>query len=249
MTRRSIATISLTLAILSSGMAACISSARSENSSKPAQTGQASALPKERPAARQRSGASLTYDFDRFPAGSLPNVMTGTRTGKGALGDWKVLADNTAPSQPNVLAQLSSDATDYRFPIAVSNEGAFEDLDASVKFKAVSGRIDEAGGLVFRYKDADNYYLVRANALEDNFRLYRVVKGSRSEFAGKNVQVTPNQWHEIKVTCVGNQISCSFDGKHLINATDDTFKDAGKIGVWTKADSVTYFDDLLVSEK
>jgi hypothetical protein len=102
---------------------------------------------------------------------------------------------------------------------------------------------------VFRYTDAGNYYLVRANALEDNFRLYHVVKGSRVQFAGASTQVTPNQWHELKVVCIGNQITCSYDGKQLIQASDNTFKDAGKIGVWTKADSVTYFDDLSVTAR
>jgi hypothetical protein len=205
--------------------------------------------PAEQPAPLKQSGNSLIYNFDGYQIGPLPDVFTSVRTGQGAMGDWQIVADDSAPSRPNVLAQLSNDSTDYRFPVVVSNQGAFKDLELSVKFKTISGRVDQAGGLVFRYKDSGNYYVLRANALEDNFRLYHVVKGSRVQFAGANTQVTPKQWHELKVVCIGNQITCSYDGKQLIQASDDTFRDAGKVGVWTKADSVTYFDDLTVTAR
>jgi len=205
--------------------------------------------PAEQPAPLQQSGNSLIYTFDEYQTGLLPQVFTSVRTGQGAVGDWQIVADDAAPSRPNVLAQLSKDSTDYRFPVVVSNQGAFKDFELSVKFKTMSGIVDQAGGLVFRYKDAGNYYVLRANALEDNFRLYHVVRGSRVQFAGASTQVTPKQWHQLKVVCIGNQITCSYDGKQLIQASDETFKDAGKIGVWTKADSVTYFDDLSVTAK
>jgi hypothetical protein len=205
--------------------------------------------PAEQPAPVQEAGKTLTYNFDNLQTGPLPPTFTTARTGGGAVGTWEIEPDDTAPSKPNVLAQKSMDQTDYRFPIAVSNEGAFKDLVLSVKFKPVSGKIDQAGGLVFRYRDANNYYILRANALENNFRLYHVVNGKRVQFAGANTTVTGGQWHELSVTCVGNQFTCSFDGKQLIQASDDTFKEPGKIGVWTKADSVTYFDDLAVTAK
>ncbi len=201
------------------------------------------------PAPVLASGKSLTYKFDNVPVGALPADFSSARTGRGALGKWEVRADETAPSKPNVLAQTSDDSTDYRFPIAVSNEGAFKDLELSVKFKAVSGSVDQAGGLVFRYLDENNYYIVRANALENNYTLYHVIKGSRRQFASANLKVTPKQWHELKVVCVGNQIACFFDSQQVIQATDETFKEAGKVGIWTKADSVTYFDDLSVTAK
>ena len=130
-----------------------------------------------------------------------------------------------------------------------SDEGSFQDLDLSVKFKAVSGNIDRAGGLVFRLKDPNNYYIVRANALENNYRLYHVVNGRRSQFAGANLKVTSGEWHELRVEAVGNKITCYYDGSHKIEATDETFKDAGNVGLWTKADSVTSFDDLKVVAK
>jgi hypothetical protein len=207
------------------------------------------AAPPEASAAPQSSGQSLTYDFDNDNAGAIPAKFHGARTGQGSEGKWVVMTDTTAPSKPNVVAQTSTDKTDYRFPLLISDEGSFKDLELSVKFKAVAGEVDRAAGLVFRLKDANNYYIVRANALEDNYRLYHVIKGSRRQFAGANFKVTSGEWHELRVECVGNKIICYYDGAKKIEATDDTFKDTGKVGLWTKADSVTYFDDLKVVAK
>jgi hypothetical protein len=207
------------------------------------------AAPAESPALPQSAGTSLTYNFDNDTVGIAPAKFHGARTGQGTEGKWVVIADPTAPSKPNVAAQTSTDTTDYRFPLLIADEGSFKDLDLSVKFKAVSGEVDRAGGLVFRLKDANNYYIVRANALEDNYRLYHVVAGNRRQFAGANFKVTAGEWHELRVECVGNKIICYYDGVKKIEATDDTFKDAGKVGLWTKADSVTYFDDLRVTAK
>ncbi len=207
------------------------------------------AAPPEAPAPLLAAGQSITYNFDSDSPGGVPAKFHSSRTGQGTEGKWVVLADPTAPSKPNVVAQTSTDTTDYRFPLLIADEGSFKDLALSVKFKAVSGQVDRAGGLVFRLKDANNYYVVRANALEDNYRLYHVVDGRRRQFAGANFKVTSGEWHELKVECVGNKIICYYDGVKKIEATDDTFKDAGKIGLWTKADSVTYFDDLHVTAK
>ncbi len=203
----------------------------------------------ETPAPRQSTGASFTYNFDSDAVGAMPAKFQSVRTGKGAESKWAVMADPTAPSKPNVVAQISTDATDYRFPLLIADEGSFKDLELSVKFKAISGEVDRAAGLVFRLKDANNYYVVRANALEDNYRLYHVVAGNRRQFAGANFKVTPGEWHELRVECVGNKIICYYDGAKKLEATDDTVKEAGKIGLWTKADSVTYFDDLKVTAK
>src|SRR6266446_6165264 len=203
----------------------------------------------ETPAPQQAAGASFSYNFDSDAVGALPAKLYSARTGKGAQGKWVVMADPTAPSKPNVVAQTSTDTTDYRFPLLIADEGSFKDLELSVRFKAVSGEVDRAGGLVFRLKDANNYYIVRANALEDNYRLYHVVAGNRRQFAGANFKVTSGEWHELRVECVGNKIICYYDGAKKIEATDDTFKDSGKVGLWTKADSVTYFDDLRVTAK
>ena len=193
------------------------------------------------------AGKAVTYSFDNASPGNLPSNFASARTGGGGMGTWAIVADDTAPSKPNGLAQTSTDSTDYHFPMAVMNDGLFKDLELSVKFKPVSGSVDQAGGLVFRYKNENNYYVVRANALEDNCNLYHVINGQRRQFAGANITVAPRQWHELKVVCAGNQITCFFDGNQLIQATDDTFKDAGRVGMWTKADSVTYFDDFTVT--
>ena len=202
------------------------------------------ATAREAAAAQQPAGRQLTYNFDSDATGKLPAKFHSALTGGGGPVEWVVQADPTAPSQPNVVAQTSTDRTDYRFPLLIADEGSFGDLHLSVKFKAISGTVDQAAGLVFRLKDANNYYIVRANALENNYRLYRVVNGRRREFAGANFKVTSGEWHELRVEAVGNKITCYYDGAKKFEATDDTFKDAGKIGLWTKADSVTYFDDL-----
>jgi len=198
----------------------------------------------EKPAPLQATGQTQTYSFDNDTAGTMPAKFHGARTGQGSEGRWVVMADETAPSKPNVVAQTSTDKTDYRFPLLISDEGSFKDLELSVKFKAVAGEVDRAAGLVFRLKDANNYYIVRANALEDNYRLYHVINGSRRQFADANFKVTSGEWHELKVECVGNKIIGYYDGMKKIEAKDNTFQEAGKIGLWTKADSVTYFDDL-----
>ena len=208
-----------------------------------------SAAPPEKPAPPQASGTTITYNFDKDTPGAMPAKFHAVRTGQGSEGKWAVMADPAAPSKPNVVAQTSTDKTDYRFPLLISDEGSFKDLELSVKFKAVAGEVDRAAGLVFRLQDANNYYIVRANALEDNYRLYYVIKGSRRRFAGANFKVTSGEWHELKVECVGNKIICYYDGQKKIEATDGTFNDAGKIGLWTKADSVTYFDDLIVKAR
>ncbi len=207
------------------------------------------AVAAEKPAPQQASGKQSVYNFDNDTLGQLPAKFHGAKTGGGTQEKWIVTADPSAPSKPNVVAQTSTDQTDYRFPLLISDEGSFQDLDLSVRFKAVSGSIDRAGGLVFRLKDPNNYYIVRANALENNYRLYHVVNGRRSQFAGANFKVTSGEWHELRVEAVGKKITCYYDGNKKIEATDDTFKDAGKIGLWTKADSVTYFDDLNVTAK
>jgi 3-keto-disaccharide hydrolase len=216
-----------------------------ENASHPAEN---NVVP-ETPAPMQPTGKEFLYNFDNDVVGKLPSKFHEALTGQGAKAQWLVSADASAPSQPNVIAQLSTDKTDYRFPLAIADEGSFQDLEMSVKFKAVSGEVDRAAGLVFRLTDANNYYIVRANALENNYRLYHVVKGRRVQFAGANVRVASGEWHQLRVECVGNHITCYYDNEKKIDATDETFKEAGKVGLWTKADSVTYFDDLRVTAK
>ncbi len=188
------------------------------------------------------------WNFDGDAEGKPPAGFAFDRTGQGSEGQWVIKKDESAPSNPNVLAQTSQEKTDYRFPLAIAEGTSYRDLALSVKFKTVSGTVDQGAGLVFRLQDKDNYYVVRANALEDNYRLYHVIKGRRVQFAGANFKVTSNAWHEIKVEAHGNEFKCFYDGQLKFTAKDDTFKDAGKIGLWTKADSVIHFDDLTVED-
>lgn len=188
------------------------------------------------------------WNFDNDVEGKPPAGFSFARTGQGSDGQWTVKKDESAPSKPNVLAQTSQDKTDYRFPLAIAEGTNYKDVALTVKFKTISGEVDQGAGLVFRFQDKDNYYIVRANALEDNFRIYHVVKGRRVQFAGANFKVTPHEWHTIRVEARGNEFRCFYDGQLRITAKDETFQNAGKIGLWTKADSVIYFDDLTAEE-
>jgi hypothetical protein len=190
--------------------------------------------------------APLTFNFDVDPVGAPPKGFDFGRTGGGAQGKWVILAAKDAPSGANVLAQTDTDTTDYRFPVAFTGP-ELKDFRLSVRCKPVSGKVDQACGLIFRVRDADNYYVTRANALENNVRLYHVVKGKRVQFAGWNGKVTSGVWHELAVEAQGDHFQVFFDGKQVIESHDPTLSDPGKFGVWTKADSVTYFDDLTVT--
>ena len=145
---------------------------------------------------------------------------------------WLIAQDDAAHA--NVLAQTDADATDYRFPLAVYTEFTAKDVDLSVQFRAVSGKGDQGAGLVWRYQDANNYYVTRCNALEDNCTIYHVVKGSRQAFLNKNVKVATNVWHTLRVQASGDHFVVTFDGMIVLDARDATFKDAGKVGMWTK---------------
>jgi hypothetical protein len=187
-----------------------------------------------------------TWDFQADAVDEAPAGFSFGRTGQGRPGKWVVRIDPSAPSGDHVLAQVDADGTDYRFPVAVADAPMVKDLRLEVRCNPVSGRVDEACGLVFRFQDPDDYYVARANATEDNVRLYRVVKGRRSQLAGWNGKVAAQTWHTLAVEARGDRFQVFYDGKQVIDAKDGTFRDAGKVGVWTKADSVTWFDALSV---
>jgi hypothetical protein len=183
-------------------------------------------------------------DLSGYPTGPLPSDFeVAWRTGQGKPGDWQIVEDATA-SQGKAIAQLSADPTDYRFPLAVWQKLVARDVETSVRFKAMAGAVDRAGGLAVRLLDADNYYLARANALEDNVNLYRVIQGRRRQIAGTPVRVSSGAWHALGLKAEGDRLTVSFDGKNVMTATDRTFAGAGKIALWTKADSITRFDRL-----
>ncbi len=156
-----------------------------------------------------------------------------------------VLTDPTAPSPPNVLAQHSKENSDEQFNLAVVEDSDYQDLELEVRFKAVEGAEDQGGGLIWRYQDPDNYYIARANPLENNFSIYSVVEGSRRPFKSANITVASGTWHTMRIVAKGDQMECFYDGKKYLEIRSTTFR-RGKIGLWTKADAVTYFDDLRV---
>ncbi|HSF15041.1 MAG TPA: hypothetical protein VLK65_05770 [Vicinamibacteria bacterium] len=198
------------------------------------------------------------FSFDEDAAGKAPGAFTTARTGQGAQGTWVVEAVADAPSAPNAVKQTSTDDTSYRFPVMVAAGVRATNGTLSVRFKAVSGRVDQAAGLVWRYADENNYYIVRANALEDNVVLYKVEKGKRSSLAprgtragtyGVDHEVPGGEWNTLTVHFEGPVFTVSFNDSRLFEVEDRTFENAGGVGIWTKADSVTLFDDLLLESQ
>jgi len=182
-------------------------------------------------------GATLSFDQDN--PGALPAGWRAGVTGRGSP-LWLVEADAGAPSKPNVLRQSGSGT----FPWCVRTDASFADGAVEVKFKSVSGREDQAGGVVWRFKDGDNYYVARANALEDNVSLYYTQNGRRNTLKYVDAPVPRNTWHTLRVEFSGKSIRVILNGKLYIELEDDHIAGAGAAGVWTKADSVTLFDDF-----
>ena len=185
-----------------------------------------------------------TVNFDDMKPGALPPGWTATQTGSGSA-KWSVEKDASAPSKPNVLKQ-SGEAT---FPVCIKNDTNLKDGFVEVKFKPVAGKEDQAGGVIWRVQDANNYYIARANALEDNVTIYHTINGKRVAFKNINTKVTSGAWHTLRVDFKGNKFTVTFDGTNVIEATDESFANAGKVGVWTKADSVTLFDNFSYGAK
>ena len=199
-------------------------------------------------------GATRKMEFTDDAVGQPPKGFEFGHTAKaGAPGKWIVEAEGTN----KYLAQVDPDNTRARFPVAVVSDLSAADVDLSVRFKPVSGRVDRAAGLVWRFQNEDNYYIVRANALENNVVLYKVEKGKRTDLPlkgegrtyGKKAQVPSGQWSTLRVVAAGPRFEVYFNGSKLYEVEDQTFSQAGKVGVWTKADSVTQFDDLTATTK
>ena len=184
--------------------------------------------------------------IDQMKRGSPPAGFTFARTGRGQDGEWSVVEDSTATAG-QAIEQISTDRTDYRFPLAIPDSFSAADLEVEVRFKAVAGRIDQAAGIAVRLADPDNYYVARANAMEDNVRFYRIVNGRREQLGGANLKVTANEWHKLGLRADGERFTVSYDGKTLFSVTDKTFGEAGGVALWTKADSVTHFDQMKIT--
>jgi hypothetical protein len=187
----------------------------------------------------------MTVDIGQL-APNLEPEFTQWRTGDGGAAEWSLVADASAAGG-RAIAQVSKDKTNYRFPLAIYKPFSGEDLEVLVRFKPVTGTVDQAGGIAVRVITPDDYYVLRANALEDNVRFYRVVKGQREQLGGADVKVAPNVWHTLALKAEGDRFSISYDGKMLFTAEDNTFAGPGKVALWTKADSVTHFDTIAIT--
>jgi hypothetical protein len=187
---------------------------------------------------------SITIDFSKYEIGRLPSGFLTAVTNDGQSGKWEIVDANGT----KVLAQTSTDDTDDRFPLCVYDMVSIKNVEVSTDFMAVAGKSDQAAGLVARYKDKRNYYIARANALEDNVRLYKVEYGKRKQIAGANIKVNTGAWHNLKLVIEGIVLKVFFDGKFVLEVKDTTFQNAGMVGFWTKSDSVTYFKNLKIEK-
>jgi hypothetical protein len=193
----------------------------------------------------QRGRKRRDHHIRRCSPGQASAGLSGWPDGRGPPPRWEVVSDPTA-ADGKALAQLSTDRTDLRFPLAIYRPTSAADVEVSTRFKPVSGKVDQAGGLAVRLKDEKNYYVTRANALEDNVRFYRVVNGHRQQLASADTKVARGEWHTLTLRAEGDRFTVSFDGKQLLNYRDGTFTEPGQVGLWTKADSVTHFESLVV---
>jgi hypothetical protein len=196
-------------------------------------------------AADDPAGRSLS--FKDAKVGELPKGWTAAKTGKGEGSVWKIVEDESSPDGGKALAQVSADGPNALFNLCVAGEPKLADVDLTISFKAVAGKADQGGGPVWRYQDANNYYVCRMNPLEDNFRVYKVVSGKRTQLGTADVEAAAGKWHTIRIVHKGDRIQCHLNGKLLLDVKDTTFKDAGQIGLWSKADAQTRFAGIKVT--
>jgi hypothetical protein len=186
--------------------------------------------------------ASKSWDFETDAEGKLPAGWSAAKTGEGPGSIWKIVATGAG----RALAQTSSEGPNGLFNLCVVEGTKYADVDLSVRVKAVSGEKDRGGGLVWRYRDSNNYYVCRWNPLENNFRVYHVLDGKRTQLADANVSAAPEEWHTVRAVQQGKHIQCYLDGKLYLDVADGTLQDAGAVGVWSKSDAVSWFDDFQV---
>jgi hypothetical protein len=192
-------------------------------------------------------GKERAFKFSKDDVGKVPKGWKAEKTGKGEGSEWKVVADDTAPSKSGVALAQTAKSPGSVFNICVAEDTNYKDVTLSVSFKAVAGDADQGGGFVWRYKDNNNYYISRMNPLEDNFRVYKVVNGKRIQLETKEgLKVKPGEWHKLKIVVKGNKMEGYLDGNKEWEITDDTYKDAGKVGLWSKADAQSHFDEFKV---
>ena len=189
----------------------------------------------------------IEWTFDREERNGLPeNWKVAETAGTGMTATWKIVADGSAPSKPQAVAVTESKNRGHTFNLLIAEVPKFRDVELEIKVKAVGGKEDQGGGPIWRAKDEDNYYICRWNPLEKNFRVYVVKDGKRKQLGSAEVDADAGTWHEIKILHEGTKITAEFDDKKLVLLEDNTFQDAGMVGLWTKADATTAFDDFEV---
>lgn len=203
-------------------------------------------------------GSELKFDFSSYALDQSPTNFRSVVAGQGKPGEWKIIMDDVPPalapfssqapvvSRRAVLAQLSREPIDEHFPILIYEGGTFGNFKMTTKFKTVGGGLEQMAGIVFRLQDGKNFYVLRASSLGGTFRFYKVVNGERSQPIGTTIPIPNGTWHEMSVECKGSQITCALDGKAFPAMDDTTFKE-GKVGFWTKSDSISYFYDAKIN--
>ena len=181
------------------------------------------------------------WNFDGDKTGQIATGFTNE------VGQWTLVEDATAPSKPHVLAQLAKSRRPI-YNVALAADTSYDDVDISLELKSIAGKIDRGGGPVWRAKDAQNYYIARYNPLEDNYRVYKVVEGKRHQLGSADIDDYSPDWHTLRVTMKGDHIECYYDGKKYLDVKDQTFGSPGRVGLWTKADAQTHFDDFRVTD-
>ena len=188
---------------------------------------------------------AVVIAIEKMTAGSAPAEFEFARTGQGTSGEWVVVDDVTAASK-RAIEQSSTDRTDYRFPLAIYQPVTAKNVEVTIRFKPIAGKEDQSGGIAVRLTSPNDYYIARANALEDNVRFYRVVKGRRQQLASANVKVPSGEWHTLGLKAENDRFTVSFNGKTVHSTADRTLSGAGRVALWTKSDSVTRFDQISI---
>src|SRR5262245_5555253 len=191
-----------------------------------------------------------SFRFGKDDVGTVPTGWQADKTGKGEGSIWKVVADPTVPSKSGFALAQTAESPGPMFNLCVAEGPKYKEVEVSVAFKAVKGKADQGGGIVWRYQDPNNYYVARMNPLESNYRVYKVVAGKRIQLETKEgLKVPAGEWHTLKIKMEGDRIECYLDGQKHLDASDATIKEAGRVGLWTKADAQTHFDDFKAGGK
>ncbi|MDA1016797.1 MAG: hypothetical protein O3A00_20355 [Planctomycetota bacterium] len=188
-------------------------------------------------------GEARHWTFTADDVDTVPRGWEVAQTGEGDGSVWKVVADESAPSESGYVLAQSAESPRSMFNLCAVNEASYQDMKLSVAFRSVAGKVDQGGGFVWRYVDANHYYVCRFNPLEDNLRIYKVIVGKRTQLASVDVELAGDGWHTLTVAMLGDLIVCDVDGTQL-SVRDETLSDAGRVGLWTKADAQTHFDQF-----